>query len=167
MQQDTLTPTSDSALSPPRRHGPSGEEESLCSEGPGPDGPAGTPVVASDRAEADHRNEILVAGRITARPHIRELPSGDRLATWRICVVRPDDSRYGGRPVDSITCTSFDPLLHERIRLWKPGDVVRMTGELRRRTWRGREGVVRSVCEVEARTATLVRAAGGDGRERR
>jgi len=35
-----------------------------------------------------------------------------------------------------------------------------MTGELRRRTWRGREGV-RSVCEVEARTATLVRAAEG------
>lgn len=110
------------------------------------------------RPEPDHRNEILVAGRITAEPFVRELPSGDRLATWRICVARPSDSRYGGRRADSVTCTSFDRDLQERIRLWRLGDVVRMTGELRRRTWRGHEGV-RSVCEVEARTATLVRAA--------
>ena len=167
MQQDTLAPTSDDVPPPPRRHDPNGEEGSPRPGERGPDGPVGASAVAPERAEADHRNEILVAGRITARPHIRELPSGDRLATWRVCVVRPDNSRYGGRPVDSITCTSFDPFLHERIRSWKPGDVVRMTGELRRRTWRGREGVVRSVCEVEARTATLVRAAGGDGRVRR
>ncbi|WP_017573052.1 single-stranded DNA-binding protein [Nocardiopsis halotolerans] len=112
-----------------------------------------------DRREPEHRNEILVAGRITAEPLIRELPSGDRLATWRVCVVRPSDSRYGAHRSDSITCASFDRVLHEEVRTWRLGDVVRMTGELRRRTWRVREGV-RSVCEVEARTATLVRAVG-------
>ncbi|MEE2041488.1 single-stranded DNA-binding protein [Nocardiopsis sp. CT-R113] len=111
------------------------------------------------RHEADHRNEVVVAGRITAEPLVRELPSGDRVATWRICVARPTDTRYAGRAFDSITCASFDQDLHEGIRGWRVGDVVRMSGELRRRTWRGREGV-RSVCEVEARTATLVRAAG-------
>lgn len=119
-----------------------------------------TPSPQPDPRESDHRNEILVAGRITARPLIRELPSGDRLATWRICVARSCASRYRGRRSDSITCTSFDRDLHEGIRSWRLGDVVRMTGELRRRTWRGREGM-RSVCEVEARTAVLVRAADG------
>ncbi|MFF8768101.1 single-stranded DNA-binding protein [Nocardiopsis dassonvillei] len=119
-----------------------------------------TPPPRQDPCESEHRNEILVAGRITARPLIRELPSGDRLATWWVCVARPRDSRYRGRRSDSITCTSFDRDLHEGIRAWRLGDVVRMTGELRRRTWRGREGV-RSVCEVEARTAILVRAAEG------
>ncbi|NYH50791.1 single-strand DNA-binding protein [Nocardiopsis arvandica] len=123
------------------------------------------PRLGSER-DPDHRNEILVAGRITAAPLVRELPSGDRLATWRICVVRSPDSRYGGRRVDSITCTSFDRGLHERVRAWRLGDVVRMTGELRRRTWRAHEGV-RSVCEVEARTATLVRTARGHSAERR
>ncbi|WP_150254718.1 single-stranded DNA-binding protein [Nocardiopsis deserti] len=118
------------------------------------------PPPRQDPHESEHRNEILVAGRITARPLIRELPSGDRLATWRVCVARPRDSRYRGRQSDSITCTSFDRDLHEGIRAWRLGGVVRMTGELRRRTWRGREGM-RSVCEVEARTATLVRAADG------
>lgn len=116
------------------------------------------PAEPARRAEAGHRNEIVVAGRITAEPLIRELPSGDRLATWRICVARPEDSRYAGRAVDSITCASFDRALHEGIRAWRLGDVVQMSGELRRRTWRGREGV-HSVCEVEARTAVLVRAA--------
>ncbi|GAA1000330.1 hypothetical protein GCM10009551_071160 [Nocardiopsis tropica] len=118
------------------------------------------------RREPGHRNEIVVAGRVTAEPLVRELPSGDRVATWRVCVARPTDSRYAGRGVDSITCASFDQDLHEGIRAWRLGDVVQMSGELRRRTWRGREGV-RSVCEVEARTATLVRAAesGHGGRE--
>lgn len=115
-----------------------------------------------------HRNEILVAGRVTAEPLIRELPSGDRLATWRICVGRATDSGYRGRRSDSITCTSFDGGLQEDIRAWRLGDVVQVTGELRRRTWRGRDGV-RSVCEVEARTAILVRAVGegATGRVRR
>nr|WP_236567902.1 MULTISPECIES: single-stranded DNA-binding protein [unclassified Nocardiopsis] len=104
-----------------------------------------------------------MAGRITAPPRLRDLPSGDRLATWRICVVRPSDSRYGGRRVDSITCTSFDRALHGQIRSWRLGDVVQTSGELRRRTWRGREGLVRSVCEVEARAVHLVRPAAGRG----
>ncbi|MFD3686250.1 single-stranded DNA-binding protein [Nocardiopsis sp. NPDC058631] len=134
--------------------------------GPGlrdaPDGTAGP----GPRHEADHRNEIVVAGRITAEPLVRELPSGDRVATWRICVARPTDTRYAGRGFDSITCASFDHDLHEGIRAWRLGDVVRMSGELRRRTWRGREGV-RSVCEVEARTATLLRAVGTGAVERK
>ncbi|OKI17668.1 single-stranded DNA-binding protein [Nocardiopsis sp. TSRI0078] len=138
----------------------------MCPPAPPPEAAVSDAVPGPrDQRDPDHRNEILVAGRITARPLIRELPSGDRLATWRICVARPPDSRYGGRRVDSITCTSFDHALHEQVGAWRLGDVVRMTGELRRRTWRAHEGV-RSVCEVEARTATLVRVAGGHGEER-
>jgi single-strand DNA-binding protein len=111
-----------------------------------------------DLVEAAHRNEITLVGRVTAEPTVRELPSGDRLATWRICVARPPDTRFRGRRVDSITCVSFDTWIHDEVREWRLGDVVRMSGALRRRTWRGYDGV-RSVHEVEAHGAVLVRAA--------
>lgn len=122
-----------------------------------PTASADTPAVA-ETAEADHRNEVLVSGRVTAEPLVRELPSGDHLATWRICVARPATTRFRGRRIDSVTCVSFDRSVHRRLHGWRLGDVVRITGALRRRVWRGRDGV-RSVCEVEAATVAVVRTA--------
>ncbi|WP_040699670.1 single-stranded DNA-binding protein [Nocardiopsis kunsanensis] len=107
-------------------------------------------------SQAEHHNEVVVAGRITAEPRFRELPSGDHLATWRICVARHPSTRFRGRRVDSITCVSFDKDLHEHVRGWRLGDVVDVHGALRRRTWRGVDGP-RSVCEVEAVSVRFVR----------
>lgn len=107
-------------------------------------------------SEEEHHNEVVVAGRITAEPRFRELPSGDHLATWRICVARHPSTRFRGRRVDSITCVSFDKGLHEYLRGWRLGDVVDVHGALRRRTWRGVAGP-RSVCEVEATSVRFVR----------
>ncbi|WP_338042030.1 single-stranded DNA-binding protein [Nocardiopsis prasina] len=111
-----------------------------------------------DRAEG-HRNEVLVVGRVTAAPSERELPSGDRLVTWRICVARPEVPGRKRARADSMTLVSFDPHLCARVEGWRVGDVVRVTGELRRRTWRGWNGI-HSVLEVEADTASRVREAG-------
>lgn len=108
-------------------------------------------------SDEEHRNEVVVAGRITAEPRFRELPSGDHLATWRICVARHPSTRFRGRRVDSITCVSFDEGLHEHLRGWRLGDIVDVRGALRRRTWRGTAGP-RSVCEVEATSVRFLRA---------
>ncbi|WP_121182587.1 single-stranded DNA-binding protein [Nocardiopsis sp. Huas11] len=107
--------------------------------------------------EPDHLNEIVLVGRVTAEPSVRDLPSGDRLVTWRICVARPPDTRFRGRRVDSITCVSFDEGVRDEVRGWRLGDVVRLSGALRRRTWRGYDAV-RSVHEVEVGGAALIRA---------
>jgi single-strand DNA-binding protein len=110
-----------------------------------------------DRADG-HQNEVCVVGRVTAAPLERELPSGDRLVTWRICVARPRDHGGRGARADSLTLVSFDPRVRDRVHGWRIGDVVRVTGELRRRIWRGRTGV-RSVLEVEVDSAAVVRGA--------
>ncbi|WP_328807016.1 single-stranded DNA-binding protein [Nocardiopsis coralli] len=118
--------------------------------------PGGSPTVAADR-DGEHHNEVGVVGRVTAEPRFRELPSGDHLATWRICVTRDPSTRFRGRASDSITCVSFDQGVHEHLRDWRLGDVVDVRGALRRRTWRGVNGR-RSVCEVEAASVRFVRA---------
>lgn len=114
--------------------------------GPGPGGDEG------------HRNEVLLVGRITAEPVFREMASGDRLASWRMCVVRPPREGVLGRRSDSIYCVGFDAGLHARVGEWRMGDVVRVAGALRRRVWHGRADV-RSMYEVEVRTVALVRRA--------
>ena len=128
--------------------------------GVGPDrgghGSVAAGTADGERVEDEHHNEVGVVGRITAEPRFRELPSGDHLATWRICVTRDPSTRFRGRGADSITCVSFDQGLHEHLRGWRLGDVVGVRGALRRRTWRGVNGR-RSVCEVEAASVRFVR----------
>ena len=98
-----------------------------------------------------HLNQVLVVGRITAAPTVRELPSGDRLVSWRIGVARPEDPRRPGHRLDSLTLISFEDSMVDRVRKYRPGEVIRVTGALRRRIWRGPQGV-RSILEVEVRT---------------
>lgn len=108
-----------------------------------------------------HRNEVLLVGRITAEPGFRDMASGDRLATWRMCMTRPPREGVSGRRFDAIYCVCFDSGLHAELETWRLGDVVRVTGALRRRIWHGRPEV-RSMHEVEVRTAALVRRARPD-----
>ncbi|MDE3723775.1 single-stranded DNA-binding protein [Nocardiopsis sp. N85] len=106
--------------------------------------------------DEEHFNEVLLVGRITSEAVFREIPSGDWLASWRICVSRSPVDGFPGRRSDSIYCVSFDPGLHTEVREWRSGDVVRVMGGLRRRAWQGRSGV-RITYEVEAGAVELVR----------
>ncbi|GAA1111019.1 single-stranded DNA-binding protein [Nocardiopsis composta] len=104
-----------------------------------------------------HRNEVVLEGRVTAEPSVRELPSGDRLVTWRVTVARPGGERDAGRQTDSITCVSFRADIQDATRGWRIGDLVHVTGALRRRYRRSR-GFAGGVVEVEA---SAVRVLGG------
>lgn len=102
-----------------------------------------------------HRNHIVLVGRVTAEPALRELPSGDHVATWRVTVTRPPQEQRSSAKVDAVNCFSFDPRLHAATRDWQIGDVVEVSGALRRRFWRTAAGVS-SVFEVEAQEAARI-----------
>ncbi|GLU49380.1 single-stranded DNA-binding protein [Nocardiopsis ansamitocini] len=124
--------------------------------GPFAPGPGQRPVPARPVPQpAGHRNEILLAGRVTAEPSVRELPSGDQLVTWRIAVTRPPAEQRPNQPADPITCVSFRRDMVELTRDWRIGDTVQVTGALRRRFWRSPSGAS-SVFEVEAKTVRHV-----------
>ncbi|TDQ47538.1 single-stranded DNA-binding protein [Actinorugispora endophytica] len=121
-------------------------------------GPGERPASRATHHSGEHRNEILLAGRVTAEPSVRELPSGDQLVTWRIAVTRPQSEQRPNQPADPITCVSFRRDMAELTRDWRIGDTVQVTGALRRRFWRSPNGSA-SVFEVEAKTACRVGAA--------
>lgn len=110
--------------------------------------PPTTPVL-------DHCNEVRLIGRVAAEPVVMVLPSGDEVVTARLVVERPRPAAGRGRKaaVDTVSCSAWSAVLRRRIRIWNPGDVVEVTGALRRRFWRGENGP-RSRYDVEVATAS-------------
>ncbi|MEU6428139.1 single-stranded DNA-binding protein [Microbispora sp. NPDC046973] len=108
-----------------------------------------------------HRNEVLLAGRLSMEPAHRELPSGALLTQWRLAVRRPA-SRSARQRSDAIECVTLDDGVRDMLAGWRLDDLVEVEGALRRRWWRGG-----SRYEIEVRTARRVEAAAPRGRPRR
>ena len=99
-----------------------------------------------------HRNEIALVGRITSPAAERVLPSGDTIVSWRVTVDRD------GGGFDVIDCSAWTAKTRRSAGAWQKGDVVEITGALRRRFWRA-GGALASAYDVEVHTARRVTAA--------
>ena len=107
---------------------------------------------ADDHNPTDH-NHVVLRGRVAAEPVSMELPSGDPLVTVRLVVRRPDGpARRGLQVVDTLDCSAWRPGVRRSVLGWVAGDVVEVTGSVRRRFWRGPSGP-QSRWEVEIASA--------------
>lgn len=114
-----------------------------------------TKTAAMDAASViAHRNEVQLVGRLSAPAELRQLPSGDELASWRLVVQRPALAGRGG--VDVIDCASFAARIRRAATGWEPGELLEVAGSLRRRFWRAGAGTA-SRYEVEVSRATRLR----------
>jgi single-strand DNA-binding protein len=103
------------------------------------------PIIAphsgSDMAAANYpANQVLLQGRLGAAANERELPSGDRVMTFRLVVGPrpPVCGRSGARSattVDTIDCAVWSPRLRRSVGSFDKGDVLEVAGSLRRRFW--------------------------------
>lgn len=103
-------------------------------------------------------NEVRLAGRISAGPEQRVLPSGDVLWTFRVVVPRAR-SRAGPRPgVDALECAVWGGRVRRSVAGWRQGDVVEVSGAVRRRFFRMADGAG-SRFEIEVGAGRLIRRA--------
>jgi single-strand DNA-binding protein len=108
-----------------------------------------------------HRNEVLLLGRISGEPAVRLLPSGDEIVSFRLVVERPPRTASDGRrepSVDTLDCAAVAAVVRRRVLGWQSGDVVEVSGALRRRFWRSGPAVL-SRCEVQVVRARRVERA--------
>ena len=106
---------------------------------------------------AQENNSIRLVGRVSQLPEERELPSGDRVCTFRVIV--PRNGKAGQRQaVDALECAAWTAKARRAAAKWSPDDVVEVTGSLRRRFFQTGAGRVSRV-EVEVVSARTVRRA--------
>ena len=106
------------------------------------------------------RNDVALRGRVSGEPQVRELPSGDALVSWRLVVNRPPGSRRSpegvrATTVDTLDCVAWTAGLRREARALVDGDVVEVSGALRRRFWRSGAGAA-SRYEVEVSALTRI-----------
>lgn len=102
-------------------------------------------------------NEVRLAGRISADPEERVLPSGDRLWVFRLVVQRPPDDRSRCR-VDTLDCAVWAGRARRSVAGWRAGDEVEVSGAVRRRFFRA-GGSAASRVEIEVAAGRLIRRA--------
>ena len=106
-------------------------------------------------------NEVRLAGRISAGPEERVLPSGDVLWTFRLVVARPPSRAASRRSVDALECAVWGGRVRRSVASWRPGDVVEVTGAVRRRFFRVAGGAA-SRFEIEVESGRLIRRAASE-----
>ncbi|HEU4999404.1 MAG TPA: single-stranded DNA-binding protein [Lapillicoccus sp.] len=92
-------------------------------------------------------NEVRLVGRVSGTPESRELPSGDTVVQLRVVVGRPPSDRK--TQVDTIDVSCWTPAARRSALRQHEGDVVEVSGALRRRFYRAGAST-QSRYEVEA-----------------
>lgn len=121
----------------------------------GTKGSSGSTAVSPQHDPAGALNEVRLVGRVSADPIARTLPSGDRLVTFRLIVDRPAGGR-STQTIDALECSAWAARVQRSVLRWQPGDVVEVSGAIRRRFFRGAGGAASRV-EVEVSSAKLRR----------
>jgi single-strand DNA-binding protein len=108
---------------------------------------------------AEDVNEVVLVGRMSRAAEEQILPSGDVM--WRFRVIVPRRGEAARRaPVDALDCVVWAKRPARSVRSWRSGDIVEVRGCLRRRFFAA-AGARVSRCEVEVRSARLIRRAAG------
>ena len=110
--------------------------------------------------QPDAVNEVRLVGRLADDPRLRELPSGDSLWSLRVVVERPvpPAGARSRQRVDTLECAVWSGRLKKQVARWSGGDIVEVSGALRRRFFRA-AGATASRVEVELTGGRIIRRA--------
>ena len=111
-------------------------------------------------------NEVVLRGRVSGDPQVRELPSGTTLVSFRLVLARARTPMTASSKVvsDWVECSAWGARVRKQAAGWHDGDHVEVRGAPRRRYYRAGEQS-RSSVEVEMLGGRLVRRATANGRE--
>ena len=119
------------------------------------------PAVSRGEPESDTGsvNEVRLVGRVSQAPEERILPSGDVLWTFRVVVPRVPTRPGSRQTVDALECAVWGGRVRRSVATWAEGDLVEVSGSLRRRFFRA-GGAAASRVEVEVSAGKVIRRAG-------
>ena len=104
-------------------------------------------------------NEVRLVGRLSGDPDEREMPSGDTMRSFRVVVDRGEVGATRSRQRhDTLDCVVWGGRVKRSVAGWRSGDVVEVTGAIRRRFFRAGGGPASRV-DVEVTGGKVIRRA--------
>lgn len=95
-------------------------------------------------------NHIVLMGRLTRDPEIRQTQSGVDVTSFALAVDRDFADETGKRPADFIDCVAWRNTAIFVHKYFSKGSMAVVSGRLQIRTWEDRDGNKRRTAEVVA-----------------
>lgn len=115
-------------------------------------------------------NKVVLAGRLTADPELKQTQSGVAVLTFTLAINRRFTKGADGQPAqqqaDFITCVAWRQTAEFIARYFHKGSCLCVTGSIQTRNWQDQQGQKRYATEVVVDEAMFVDSkgeAGGSG----
>ena len=111
-------------------------------------------------------NKVVLAGRITADPELKQTASGVSVLSFTIAINRgyvSKNSEQGERQADFINVVAWRQTAEFISRYFRRGSAICITGSIQTRTWQDQQGQKRYTTEVVADEAMFVDSKGESG----
>ena len=115
-------------------------------------------------------NKVILAGRLTADPELKQTQSGVAVLTFTLAINRRFTKGADGQPAqqqaDFITCVAWRQTAEFIARYFHKGSCLCVTGSIQTRNWQDQQGQKRYATEVVVDEAMFVDSkgeAGGSG----
>lgn len=92
-------------------------------------------------------NRVILMGRLTADPELRQTPQGTAVTRFTIAVNRRFQ-REGGQQADFITCVAWRQTAEFICRYFNKGRMICVEGQIQSRSWDGQDGKRQYATEV-------------------
>lgn len=84
-------------------------------------------------------NRVILMGRLTADPELRQTPQGTAVTRFTIAVDRRF-RKEGGQQADFITCVAWRQTAEFICRFFQKGRMIAVEGQIQSRTWDDKDG---------------------------
>lgn len=95
-------------------------------------------------------NKVILMGRFTADPELRQTPNGVSVTSFRIAVDRNFNSKDGERQADFINIVAWRQTAEFIVRYFVKGQMIALEGSIQTRGYEDKDGNRRTAVEVVA-----------------
>lgn len=115
-------------------------------------------------------NKVILVGRLTADPELKQTPSGVAVTTFNLAVNRRyqpknEDGSPAQQQADFINCVAWRGAAEFLCRYFRKGSSVCITGAIQTRSWTDQHNVKRYATEVVADEVSFVDSKSESGAE--
>lgn len=93
-------------------------------------------------------NKVILMGRLTRDPEMRQTPTGVAVARLTIAVNRRFKNSSGGYDADFISCVAWRTTAEFICRYFRKGAMIAVSGSIQTRSWDGQDGKKQYSTEV-------------------